>query len=61
MRFTEVVLISAGWQNRFRCPHPDVLARYRAMDARILRTDTDGALVLETDGRRLAVRPAAAD
>ena len=57
----EVVLISAGWQNRFRCPHPDVLARYRKMDAQILRTDADGALFLETDGRRLVVRPAAAN
>lgn len=57
----EVVLVSAGWENRFRCPHPDVLARYREMDVRILRTDADGALVLETDGRRLVVKPAAAN
>ena len=57
----EVVLVSAGWENRFRCPYPDVLARYREMDARILRTDADGALVLETDGRRLVVRPATAN
>lgn len=54
----EVVMISAGWDNRFRCPHPDVLARYRALGAMVLRTDTDGALRLETDGRRLAVGPA---
>ena len=51
-------MISAGWDNRFRCPHPDVLARYRALGAKVLRTDTEGALRLETDGRRLAVGPA---
>ncbi|WP_373500214.1 DNA internalization-related competence protein ComEC/Rec2 [Desulfococcus sp.] len=55
----EVVMVSAGWDNRFRCPHPEVLARYRSVGARVLRTDIDGALVLQTDGRRLLVGPAA--
>lgn len=54
----EYVLVSAGWKNRFRCPHPEVVARYRVMGAQILRTDRDGALYLETDGRELVVRPA---
>jgi competence protein ComEC len=54
------VLVSAGWRNRFRCPHPEVVARYRAAGARILRTDTGGAIAVETDGRRLVVRPSVA-
>lgn len=54
----DYVLVSAGRGNRFRCPHPEVLARYRDMGARVLRTDTDGALTLKTDGRRLLVGPA---
>jgi competence protein ComEC len=54
----QYVLISAGRGNRFGCPHPEVLTRYRDMGARILRTDTAGALTLTTDGRRLFVGPA---
>jgi len=54
----EYVMVSAGRDNRFRCPHPRVTARYRRRGVRMLRTDTDGALHLSTDGRTLAVRPA---
>jgi competence protein ComEC len=39
-----VALISAGWRNRFRQPAPEVVARYRARGAAILRTDLHGAL-----------------
>ncbi|MCM2328349.1 MAG: DNA internalization-related competence protein ComEC/Rec2 [Lysobacter sp.] len=39
-----VALISAGWRNRFRQPAPEVVARYQARGAAILRTDLHGAL-----------------
>ncbi|NDD93299.1 hypothetical protein EBZ37_14615, partial [bacterium] len=34
--------ISAGWQNRYRHPHPETLARFEAIGARIQRTDLHG-------------------
>ncbi|MDR2165464.1 MAG: DNA internalization-related competence protein ComEC/Rec2 [Zoogloeaceae bacterium] len=40
-------LVSAGYRNRFRHPHPETLARYALLGpAAIRRTDRDGALVL---------------
>ena len=50
-----VVMISVGRNNRFGHPHPSVLARYRAAGAVVFRTDQDGAVTLETDGRQLRV------
>lgn len=43
----EVVVVSAGWRNRFRHPSPVVLQRYAARGIRVLRTDFDGAVRLE--------------
>lgn len=40
----ELVIFSAGWRNRYGHPHPDVVARYRAANATLLRTDRDGAI-----------------
>lgn len=37
-----VASLAAG--NRYRFPHPDVLARYRAYRTRLFRTDLDGAV-----------------
>jgi competence protein ComEC len=34
-------------------PREDVVARYRDIGAEILRTDQDGAIVIETDGQRI--------
>ncbi len=45
--------ISCGRHNRFRHPRPEVLARLRAMGARIPRTDVSGAVMFESDGREL--------
>jgi competence protein ComEC len=41
-----LAVISLGWQNRFRFPSPEVLARYAAGGTRILRTDRDGAVTV---------------
>lgn len=45
------VIFSAGRGNRFGHPAPLVVARYRAAHSLIFRTDQDGAIVLDTDGR----------
>ncbi len=38
------VLFPVGWQNRFHLPKPQVMERYRALPATILRTDEEGAI-----------------
>jgi competence protein ComEC len=52
----QVALISAGRANPFGHPSQDVLDRLRAIDAETFRTDADGAVIVETDGRELFVR-----
>jgi len=37
-------LVPVGYRNRFGHPHPDVVRRYHASGARLLRTDHDGAI-----------------
>jgi competence protein ComEC len=43
----EIAVVSVGYRNRFRHPHPEVVDRYRALGARLLRTDLDGAISVE--------------
>jgi competence protein ComEC len=50
------VIFSAGRHNRFGHPAPVVLQRYRAAGAEIYRTDEDGAVTVETDGREMVIR-----
>jgi len=52
----ETVVISCGAGNVMRLPHPGVLERYRQLGARIFRTDRDGAVRIETDGREIRSR-----
>jgi competence protein ComEC len=53
----DIAVISAGWKNRFRFPHPTVLNAYDRIGCRIYRTDRNGAIMLQTDGHRLVIRP----
>ena len=53
----QIVVISAGWKNRFRFPHTDVLKRYNLRGCRIFRIDTHGAIRMITDGQDLAIEP----
>lgn len=46
-------VISAGYENSFGHPHPDVLSRLTARRAAILRTDQLGLVTVLTDGRRI--------
>ena len=50
------VFVSAGLGNTFGHPAPDVLERYRHRGVDVFRTDLDGAIVIETDGREVSVR-----
>ena len=42
----DMAVFTVGYRNRFNHPHPQVLARYRAVGARILRSDTGGLIKL---------------
>jgi competence protein ComEC len=50
-----IAVISVGARNPFRHPSPEAVARLEAAGARIYRTDRDGAVILETDGRVVRV------
>jgi competence protein ComEC len=45
-----VAIVSAGRNNTFGHPAPDVLKRYHDIGAQIFRTDQDGAVLVDTDG-----------
>ena len=51
-----IALLSVGSGNSFRLPHPDVVKRYEDAGSRIFRTDRDGAISLETDGKRVWIK-----
>ncbi|MBZ5617976.1 MAG: ComEC/Rec2 family competence protein [Acidobacteriia bacterium] len=48
-------VVSAGFENSYGHPHPDVIARLEQHRAAILRTDEEGLITIRSDGRRLSV------
>lgn len=50
------VIVSAGEGNRYGHPHSEVLEKSARHGAIILRTDTDGRIVFESDGATLSRR-----
>ena len=50
-----IAAVSVGARNPYRHPDAGALARLEEAGARVLRTDRDGALLFETDGRTLEV------
>jgi competence protein ComEC len=40
-------LVSVGYRNPFRHPHPEVLERYRSLGIQVWRTDQNGAITVE--------------
>lgn len=49
----QIVVISAGRDNRYGHPHPAMLARAAAVGAAVLRTDEYGTLEVVSDGTRM--------
>jgi len=52
----QIAVISCGRGNRFGHPTAEVLQRLEAIGATVLRTDLDGQITIETDGRSLRTR-----
>jgi len=50
-----VAVISVGPANPYGHPAPETLDRLQSAGIRLYRTDRDGALIFETDGRQLTV------
>ena len=50
------VIFSCGRNNRFGHPHPAVVERYRAIGSAIFSTAEDGAVFVETDGRKVEMQ-----
>ncbi|MBI5918629.1 MAG: DNA internalization-related competence protein ComEC/Rec2 [Nitrosomonadales bacterium] len=46
-------VFTTGYRNRFGHPKPEVVERYRASGSELLRSDADGALLVEMDGTEL--------
>lgn len=51
----EYAVISVGKNNGFGHPHSDVIKRLLAQQSKIYRTDQHGAVVFQTDGKKLLV------
>lgn len=52
-------IISAGYENSFHHPHPEVLARLAGRHTDVYRTDVYGLISIKTDGQRITVNTAA--
>jgi competence protein ComEC len=50
-------VISCGRRNRFGHPRPEILAELQEAQARVFRTDTDGAVCLNLDGKSVVADP----
>ena len=53
----ETVVISCGFNNPYRFPHPGVLRRYEQKNIQIFRTDRHGAVTITSDGRDYRMVP----
>lgn len=49
-----IAVFTSGYRNRFGHPRADVVARYVAREATVLRTDRDGAIVFDAGPTRIA-------
>ena len=53
--FPNIAMISAGFENSYGHPHPDILARLSERGVCVLRTDALGLVSIRTDGHRIVV------
>ena len=51
----QLAVFSCGRRNRFGHPHPRVVETYEEMGCGILRTDTQGTIVVQSDGKVFSV------
>lgn len=51
----EISLISAGIKNKFGHPSETVLERLKNLNSKVLRTDSAGAVLLQSDGNKIKV------
>ncbi|HYH99270.1 DNA internalization-related competence protein ComEC/Rec2 [Hyalangium sp.] len=49
----QYVVFCVGRRNRFGFPHPEIFQRYQSLGSECFRTDLDGAVTLESDGREV--------
>jgi competence protein ComEC len=49
----KIVVFSCGKKNNFNFPNPGVVEKYEKIGARIFRTDKNGAVAIETDGKNI--------
>ena len=49
----KLAILSAGARNRSEAHREEVVERYQKAGAEVLRTYEDGAIILETDGKKL--------
>jgi competence protein ComEC len=50
-----ISLISAGIQNKFRHPSPEIVERLKQYGSNVLRTDISGAIFIASDGHKFSV------
>ncbi len=50
-----LTIFTVGYRNRFGHPREEVMERYRAQGSRLLRSDTDGAVLLRFAGNNVTV------
>ncbi len=48
-------VFTVGYRNRYGHPKPEVVERYRATGSELLRSDEDGAIVVEMDAQKFTV------
>jgi competence protein ComEC len=51
------VVISCGFNNPYRFPHPEVIHRYSKKNMQIFRTDRHGAVTITSNGRDYQILP----
>ncbi len=51
----EYAIFTVGYRNRFGHPRPEVVARYAATGAKLLRTDETGAILIRVNPRNLQI------